>query len=114
MVVSFRVKKGNAMANIDELTVDIIAHPCIKMKEEPKEIWDSSPMGKESVKRCIKDIGQYIIDNAEKIAENIDKTVVIDINCNISVGCLPEVQVSYTNRLTKSYAKSEKEATTEK
>lgn len=112
MAVFFRVKKGNVMAKIDELTVDIIAHPCIKVQEAPKEIWDTSPMGKESVKRCIKDIGQYIINNAEKIAENIDGTVAIDINCNISVDCLPEVQVSYTNRLTKSYVKSEKEATT--
>lgn len=101
------------MAQVDELTVDIVTHPCIKVEEEPKTIWDSSPMGKESVKRCIKDIGQYIIDNAEKIAENIDRTVVIDINCNISVDCLPEVQVSYTNRVIKSYAESEKQATTE-
>lgn len=108
MAVSFCVKKGNVMANIEDLTVDTIAHPCIKIEEAPKEIWDSSPMGKESVKRCIKDIGQYIIDNTEKIAESVDRTVSIDINCNISVDCLPEVQVSYTNILTKSYAESEK------
>lgn len=101
------------MAKIDELTVDVIAHPCIKVEEEPKEVWDSSPMGKESVTKCIKDIGQYIIDNAEKFAENIDRTVAIDIDCNISVDCLPEVRVSYTNRLTKSYAESEKQTTTE-
>lgn len=114
MAVSFCVKKGNVMANIDDLTVNMITHPYIKIEEAPREIWNSSPMGKESVKRCIKDIGQYIINNAEKFVENVDRTVAIDINCNISVDCLPEVQVSYTNRLTKPYVKSEKEETTEK
>ena len=87
------------MAKIDELTVDLVVNSCERVSGSSEKVGTMKPLGKENVAKCIKNIGQYIIDNAEKFAENIDRTVSIDINSSSSVEELPEVEVIYTNRL---------------
>ena len=88
------------MAKIDELTVDLVVNPCERVSGSSEKIGTMKPLGRENVANCIKNIGQYIIDNAEKFAENIDRTASIDINSSIAVNELPEVEVIYTNRMT--------------
>ena len=69
------------MAKIDELTVDLVVNSCERVSGSSEKVGTMKPLGKENVAKCIKNIGQYILDS------------------NISVNELPEVEVIYTNRL---------------
>lgn len=71
----------------------------LKIETQTEEIGTMKPIGSKNVSKSIKSIGQYIIDNADKISENIDKTVEINISANISIDELPTVEISYTNRI---------------
>lgn len=112
------------MAKLDELTVDLVVNPCERVDGGSEKVGTMKPIGKENVAKCIENIGQHIINNAKKIAENIDRTVSIDIDCNISVDELPTVSITYENRLNdttmfpiaklnREEIKKEKSATTE-
>lgn len=72
----------------------------ITEKTLKEEVGTMKPIGKENVAKCIKNIGEYIIQNAEKISDNVDDTVSIDIHGNITVDELPTVEISYTNQIT--------------
>lgn len=88
------------MAKIDELTVNLVVNPCEKVSISSEKVGMIKALGKENVAKCIKNVGQYIIDNAERFVENVDKTVSIDINSRFSVNDFPEVEVIYTNQIT--------------
>lgn len=89
------------MTTAEGLTVDITVkeNDTGKVRTGKQEVCTMKPVGKENVAKCIKSIGQYIIDNAEKFSENIDRTVEINIYGNISVNELPTVEVVYTNQI---------------
>jgi len=88
------------MLETDNLTADIEYIPAIRENGLSSTVGTMKPLGKENVVKCIKNIGQYIIDNAEKISENIKETFSIDIDCNLTVDALPEVKVTYTKRIS--------------
>lgn len=88
------------MAKIDEVTVNLVVNPCEKVNITSEKVGTIKSLGKENVIKCIKNVGQYIIDNAEKFMENVDKTISIDINCNFSVNEFPQVEVIHTNQIT--------------
>lgn len=59
-------------------------------------------MGTENVIQCIKDIGQYIIDNAEGIGNNNKRVYDIRIEGIISALELPKVEVSCRKGIEKA------------
>lgn len=66
-----------------------------EIKGFTEELSDMSSIGTDNVIKCIKNIGQYIIDNAEKIGKNAGHCLSINIKGNVSMLESPTVEVIY-------------------
>lgn len=84
------------MATVESLTVDIIP---VTKKAVKENIGTMQPIGKENVTKCIKNIGQYIFDHADKIAEDISHTIEIDIIAKISPDALPTIEIEHIKQI---------------
>lgn len=58
------------------------------------KVCDLKPIGKERVAECIKQIGNYLIENAEIMASDISMVTEIEIVGRICVDELPSVDIN--------------------
>lgn len=58
------------------------------------KVCDLKPIGKERVAECIKQIGNYLIENAEVMASDISRVTEIEIVGRICVDEFPSVDVN--------------------
>lgn len=58
------------------------------------KVCDLKPIGKDRVAKCIEQIGNYLIENAEIMASDISKVVEIEIVGRICVDEFPSVDVN--------------------
>lgn len=58
------------------------------------KVCDLMPFGKENVANCIKEIGKYLIENADIMASDISKVTEIEIVSRICVDEFPSVDVN--------------------